>query len=282
MCAAVQELQIGGGRLEVAQGDRQASFGEQALDVVDAVGGRLDLDEPAIRAASDARLRETVSVRGGVDHRQLQGHRDGLEPRLPGRRTVRACCSKSLWPATLAPGFGRRQPAKGTRLPPRAGPPATGRSTEDACRSRWTTRTSPASHGRECPPRDPSRRPIPRSSGRLRRLSTARTSTSTTTVRAASRSLRRSACRAARSRSSVRWPPTSRARGWSRPTPGDFPSRSIPAPAPVARRPRRPGPPPRDSPLQSGGCIPAGALPRRGDGTRGLARIGHDRGGRGD
>ena len=50
-------------RLEVAQGDRHLAVGEQALDVVDALAARLDLDQAPERAALDA-------VRRQVDRRR--------------------------------------------------------------------------------------------------------------------------------------------------------------------------------------------------------------------
>jgi hypothetical protein len=61
-----------GGRIEVAEGDRDASVGEQAFDVVDAVGARIDLDQAAKGTAPDSLRGEPVCLRVGIDDGQWQ------------------------------------------------------------------------------------------------------------------------------------------------------------------------------------------------------------------
>jgi len=70
-----------GGRVEVAERDRNASVGEQALDVVDPIGAPVDLDEAAEGATPDPLRGEPVCLRVGFDDGQLQGQ---------GHRVVRA------------------------------------------------------------------------------------------------------------------------------------------------------------------------------------------------
>ena len=59
--------------IEVAQRDRQAAVGEQALDVVQPLRAALDLDEPAERAALDPLGREPIRIGLGGDQRERGG-----------------------------------------------------------------------------------------------------------------------------------------------------------------------------------------------------------------
>ena len=51
-----------GGRVEVTERDRDAAVGEEALDVVDAVRARVDLDQAAEGAAPDSLRGEPVCL----------------------------------------------------------------------------------------------------------------------------------------------------------------------------------------------------------------------------
>ena len=98
-------------RVEIAQGDRDAPVREQALDVVQALGAALELDQPPERAALDPLGREPVRIRapGATigSGRAIGGWRastGAIGPRPIGRRTI-------------APRRAARQHAKRTRLP---------------------------------------------------------------------------------------------------------------------------------------------------------------------
>jgi hypothetical protein len=78
-----------GGRLEVAEGDRYAAVGQEALDVVEAVLAGLDLDQAPERAALDPLRSEPVRLRIWGYNRQRQSHRVrlGLDLTWTGRRS---------------------------------------------------------------------------------------------------------------------------------------------------------------------------------------------------
>jgi hypothetical protein len=65
----------------VAERDRHAPVGEEALDVVDPIGSPVDLDQAAKGAAPDPLRGEPVCLGVGFDDGQMQGQ---------GHRVVRA------------------------------------------------------------------------------------------------------------------------------------------------------------------------------------------------
>ena len=65
------------GRLEVAQGDRHAPVGIEALHVEHAIRARVDLDQPAEGAPLDPVRGKVKRLARLVDHRKRQGHRGG-------------------------------------------------------------------------------------------------------------------------------------------------------------------------------------------------------------